>query len=152
MKPIQYRRHGERGATLFVSLVLLVLISLLGVAALKNASVEEQMSANLYQKNIAFQASESAVEATLDNDTLISQTLSANGTPVPLDVPTNVTGVTARVSYSYVGDGPASGFSIGNGSGFSAAHLMITATGDVPAINASTTTVHGVYRVSPSAD
>ncbi len=152
MKPIQYRRHGERGATLFVALILLVLISLLGVGALKNASVEEQMSANLYQKNIAFQASESAVEATLDDDALISQTLSANGAPVTQNVPTTVPGVNASVTYSYVGDGPASGFSIGNGSGFSAAHLMITATGSVPAINASTTTVHGVYRVSPAAD
>jgi hypothetical protein len=152
MKPIRYHRNSERGATLFVALVLLVLISLLGVGALKNASVEEQMSANLYQKNIAFQASESAVEATLGNDTLISQTLSANGTPVSQNVPTTVPGVNASVTYSYVGDGPASGFSIGNGSGFSAAHLMITATGSVPAINASTTTVHGVYRVSPAAD
>lgn len=151
MNSIQHCGHRERGATLFVSLVLLVLISLLGVASLKNASVEEQMSANLYQKNITFQASESAVEATLDDVALLTQTLSST-TPVQRDVPTTVPGVTARVSYAYVGDGPAGGFSIGSGSNFSAAHLMITATGAVPAINASTTTVHGVYRVSPAAD
>lgn len=152
MTSIQYRADSERGATLFVSLVLLVLISLLGVNALKNASVEEQMSANLYQKNITFQASESAVETSLENIALLGTALGSNGAPVVQNMTTTVPGVTATVTYTYVGDGPAGGFSIGNGTGFAAAQMMITATGELAALNARTTTVHGVYRVSPAAD
>jgi len=143
---------SQRGATLFVSLVLLVLISLIGTAALKNASVEEQMSSNLYQKNATFQASESAVEATINDPAILSQTLAANGSPIEQVVPSPDARVTTKVTYTYVGDAPAGGYSIGNGSGFSAAHLMITATGEIADTGARTPTVHGIYRVTPSAD
>ena len=56
---------NENGATLVVALIMLVLISLIGVSSLKSASVVERMSANDHQKNITFQASESAAEVAL---------------------------------------------------------------------------------------
>ena len=73
---------NQQGATLLVAMVILILVSLIGVTALKNASVEEQMAANLYMKNLTFQASESAVESTINDKDLLRDTLSNDPPPV----------------------------------------------------------------------
>lgn len=146
--PQRFGAHNERGATLFVALIILVIISLLGVTALKNASVEEQMASNLLQKNVTFQASESAVEATIE-DMANLKSVMQDGQASPITV-LPVTGVDASITYALVGDAAAPGFSMGKGGGgFTAAHMMITSTGSITATGASTTTVHGVYRIAP---
>lgn len=53
----------ERGAALIISLILLVLITLVGVASLRNVVLEEKMSANFYDRSLAFQAAEAALRA-----------------------------------------------------------------------------------------
>lgn len=55
-------RH-ERGAALIISLILLVLITLVGVASLRNVVLEERMSANFYDRSLAFQAAEAGLRA-----------------------------------------------------------------------------------------
>ncbi len=136
---------SQQGVTLFVALIMLVIISLLGVTALKNASIEEQMSSNLYQKNITFQASESAVESTITNTALIAQVLSST-TPVNQTVAVPIPNTTASVSYSSTGAGPVLGSSTNV---FSGQRIMITSTGQIPAVNARTVTVHGIVRTVP---
>lgn len=138
-------RKEQQGATLFVALIILVVVSLIGVTAMKKASVEEQMSSNLYQKNLTFQASESAVESTINNTTLIAQAMNATA-PVQQAVAVPVPNTTATVSYSSAGSGPAIGSSANL---FKALRLMITATGEITAMNAKTVTVHGVVRLAP---
>ncbi len=138
--------QNQQGATLFVAMIMLVIISLIGVTALKNASVEEQMSANLYQKNMTFQASESAVESTINNTALLTSVLTSN-TPVTQPVNVNIPQTTAQVTYSTVGTGPCFGCTMGV---FTNQRLMITSTGEIPSLNARTTTVHGVVRMVPS--
>lgn len=51
----------EKGAALLVALILLVLMSLLGVSALRSGSLEERMAGNTYDRSISFQAAESAL-------------------------------------------------------------------------------------------
>lgn len=51
----------ERGAALIISLILLVLITLVGVASLRNVVLEEKMSANFYDRSLAFQAAEAGL-------------------------------------------------------------------------------------------
>lgn len=55
-------RHA-RGAALIVSLILLVLITLVGVASLRNVVLEERMSANYFDRSLAFQAAEAGLRA-----------------------------------------------------------------------------------------
>lgn len=62
------RRHGgfsrpgsQSGITLVVVLVLLIVISLLGVAVMRSSGMQESMSANLRDRAIAFQAAEMAL-------------------------------------------------------------------------------------------
>jgi len=51
----------QRGATLIVSLFMLLIMTILGVASMQNTTLEEKMSGNMRNNNVAFQASESGL-------------------------------------------------------------------------------------------
>lgn len=55
------RAHSQRGASLIVVLILLLVMTLLGLAVLRSTLLEERMSSNLLDRSIAFQAAESAL-------------------------------------------------------------------------------------------
>lgn len=142
---MQSSTKKQQGATLFVALIILVVVSLIGVTAMKNANVEEQMASNLYLKNLTFQASESAVESTINNTWLIQQAMNSPA-PVEQTVQVPIPNTKATVSYAAAGQGMVPGSSAGL---FSGMRLMITATGEIPDLNAKTVTVHGVVRLAP---
>jgi type IV pilus assembly protein PilX len=54
-------RH-QQGIALVVVLVLLIAVSLLGVAVMRSANMQERMSANLRDRSLAFEAAESTLE------------------------------------------------------------------------------------------
>ena len=54
-------RMQQRGAVLIVVLIFMLIISLLGVASMRNATMQERMAGNNKDMNIAFQAAEAAV-------------------------------------------------------------------------------------------
>lgn len=58
--PVIFPRR-QRGATLIVVLILLLVMTLLGLAVLRGTSLEERMTANLYDRSLGFQAAESAL-------------------------------------------------------------------------------------------
>ena len=69
----------QRGATLAIVLIFLVLVTLIGVTAMTTTTLEEKMAGNLKEQNLAFQAAESALrDAKLD-----IQGLNAAGTVSP---------------------------------------------------------------------
>lgn len=51
----------QRGVALVVVLVLLLVITLLGVASVRGVLMEERMSANMYDRSLAFQGAEMAL-------------------------------------------------------------------------------------------
>ena len=51
----------QRGAALLVALILLVVITLVGLAAIGTTILQNRMSANQYDRQIAFQATEAAM-------------------------------------------------------------------------------------------
>jgi len=53
----------QRGAALIVSMLILLVLTLLGITAMVITSLEERMSGNLRDKNLAFQAAEVALHA-----------------------------------------------------------------------------------------
>ena len=59
--------HGkaasQSGVVLVISLIMLLLLTLIGVTGMQTTSLEEKMSGNLRDKNLAFQAAESALRA-----------------------------------------------------------------------------------------
>jgi type IV pilus assembly protein PilX len=53
----------QRGTTLVVSLIILLLMTLLGVTAIQTSTIEERMAGNTNDRNMAFQAAETALRA-----------------------------------------------------------------------------------------
>ena len=51
----------QRGATLFVVLLLLLVVTLLGLSSLRTTVMKERMSANMFDRSLGFQAAESAL-------------------------------------------------------------------------------------------
>jgi len=60
-------KHNQRGATLLVALVLLLLLTLLALTSARTATLQQRMSSNLQQQNLAFQAAESGIAAAVLN-------------------------------------------------------------------------------------
>lgn len=61
--PNVLQHHSQRGAILFVGLIFLIILSMLGLTALRSATMQERMSGNMRDRGIAFQAAESALRA-----------------------------------------------------------------------------------------
>ncbi|WP_367381904.1 PilX N-terminal domain-containing pilus assembly protein [Stenotrophomonas cyclobalanopsidis] len=56
--------RSQRGAVLYVALIMLILLSLLGIAGMQVANMQEKMASNYRAVNVAFQRSEQAVRTT----------------------------------------------------------------------------------------
>lgn len=80
----------QSGISLFVVLILLVVMSILGVAVLRSAAMQERMGANMYDRSLAMQAAERALAAgrdalaaagaaTMDPATITPATCSSDG-------------------------------------------------------------------------
>ena len=61
--PIQH----QRGISLLVVLLLLVVMSILGIAVLRSAAMQERMSANMVDRNEAMQAAETGLQIAQKN-------------------------------------------------------------------------------------
>jgi type IV pilus assembly protein PilX len=54
---------AQKGMALIISLIILLSMTLLGLAAMQNTSLQERMAGNMRAENIAFQAAEAALRA-----------------------------------------------------------------------------------------
>lgn len=64
------RIKQQRGAVLAISLIMLLLLTIIGVAGTQVTGLEEKMAGNMRERNIAFQASETALRA---GETVLTQ-------------------------------------------------------------------------------
>ena len=53
----------QRGSALVISLIMLLVVSLLAIGGLRSTILQERMSANLHDRELAFQAAEAALRA-----------------------------------------------------------------------------------------
>lgn len=68
--------YQQRGAALIVALIMLLISTVIGLAAVRSATLSERMSGNMYDRSLAYQAAEAALragEAELDLSTLTVQ-------------------------------------------------------------------------------
>ena len=56
----------ERGVALFLTLTILLILTILGVSSIQTTSMQERMARNYRDVNIAFQGAESAVQEAED--------------------------------------------------------------------------------------
>lgn len=66
--------HSQRGVTLVIALVLLMVVSLLGLSAMRSTSLEEKMASNSQDQGLAFQAAEAALRAGIEQITTAENT------------------------------------------------------------------------------
>lgn len=59
----RHSRSSQHGVALVVALVLLVVATLIGLAGIRGTNLQERMSANMYDRSLAFQRAESALRA-----------------------------------------------------------------------------------------
>jgi type IV pilus assembly protein PilX len=57
------KTHHQSGAVLIISLIMLLLLTLIATTGIQTTSLEEKMAGNLRDKNLGFQAAESALKA-----------------------------------------------------------------------------------------
>ncbi|THF64432.1 pilus assembly PilX family protein [Pseudothauera rhizosphaerae] len=76
LRPPAHAPSGQRGAVLVVSLIMLVVLTILGVASMRSTILEERMAGNVKEQYRAFHTGELAVrtaEAAIRNDTGTAQ-------------------------------------------------------------------------------
>jgi type IV pilus assembly protein PilX len=61
IKNLHTMRQSQQGVVLIVGLIMVLLISVIALAAIRGSGLQEAMVGNMRGRNIAFQASESAV-------------------------------------------------------------------------------------------
>lgn len=54
-------KNAQRGVALVVALVLLLVATLIGLAGIRGTNLQERMSANMYDRSLAFQRAEAAL-------------------------------------------------------------------------------------------
>lgn len=59
--PVIRMPSRQRGAALIVVLLLLIIVTLLGLASMRGAIMQERMAMNTYARSLAFQAAETAL-------------------------------------------------------------------------------------------
>jgi type IV pilus assembly protein PilX len=60
-KPTFGKPQGQQGMVLIVGLIMLLLLTLIGTTGMQVTSLEERMAGNMRDRNLAFQAAESAL-------------------------------------------------------------------------------------------
>lgn len=81
-KSLRLGAKRQSGAVLVIGLIILVVLTLLGVQGMRTNVAQERMAANMRERNVAFQAAESALR--------VGESLGPfDGTGVPLADPLN---------------------------------------------------------------
>lgn len=77
-----YMKSNQKGIALFISLVLLLVLTIIGVSSVQTTSLEERMARNAHDGALAFQAAETALrqaEAFLETSTPVQADFSDTG-------------------------------------------------------------------------
>jgi len=93
MENISIKKHEQRGAVLVVGLVMLLLLTLIGMAAIRGSSMQEKMVGNMRDHSLAFQSAEAGLragEAVTDGAALPSFSGAVAGYGPPLAQPGSV--------------------------------------------------------------
>jgi hypothetical protein len=152
MDSLQHHPARQNGVALFATLIILLVVTVMATSSIGVTSLEQTMATNAQAENMAFQASESAVNSAIANDALLLQAVdAAPGSWPTLTVDLGNASVVSTAEVRHRGTGIVSGFSMGLESGmFGAFRFEIEGTGTVGASNIQAGTTQGVYRVAPS--
>jgi len=102
----------QQGAALLIALIMLVILSMIGLTNMRSSALETRMAANSIEKDITFQAADSASEIALQNEQALSDKICSktslksqinninHGGQLATDAEITYGGVAAAVGYS----------------------------------------------------
>jgi Tfp pilus assembly protein PilX len=138
-----YYRQG--GAALITALVMLVILTLLGMAAMNTTSLEEKMALNMQQEFASFHASESGYNQAFSvTDSIVYEQEKTMQITVP-----DGTVVDVKTNYRQNTPPPMKTDAMYSASQFQAAHFDVHSTASV---NKSQSSVRGgIYQIIPGS-
>ncbi|NND59932.1 MAG: hypothetical protein HKN49_06640 [Gammaproteobacteria bacterium] len=154
-KHLHFVPSRERGASLIVSLILLLVLTVLGVVGMSTATLELAMAGNMQFTNSAFEAAESIVEAEIVRNDIAPLPAPGALAAIPANVNRefrdggNNLVATATSATNYLGKTGVSGWQIGGPISFAAFHFEIAGTATAPQ-GAAANHRQGFYVVGPS--
>src|SRR5690606_31499753 len=75
-RPVAHPGARQSGVSLVIVLILLLVMTILGLAVMRGTLLEERMSANMYDRSLAFQQAESALR---EAEAAVRASVLANG-------------------------------------------------------------------------
>ncbi len=142
----------QSGAVLFVSIIMLLLISIIGVAGIRSVVLEKNMATNNQYEMLVFQGTESAIEGVMaDDDAFVEAINTAIGASPPtrsftLDHSNYSFSITSGATISAGTPDVALGYSLGE---FVSYPFTITSSSAIASINASDTHVQTASKIAP---
>ncbi|HEX7046688.1 MAG TPA: PilX N-terminal domain-containing pilus assembly protein [Gammaproteobacteria bacterium] len=101
----------QRGAALIIGLILLLVLTILGVASMKSARFQLLMSGNEQFYVQAMNAAEAAIEAQIASNSFLT-TYEAPSNEISANMPDNISG-SSRIQFLNSGTAPDGGYSDG---------------------------------------
>lgn len=98
---VNTHQRSQRGVALVVSLILLAVMTIVGIATLSGTRLNEQIASNTQQKSIAFEAAESAIQSVFNYDDLFSAITSDPQVPADDPGPVMLTDATSNLESGY---------------------------------------------------
>jgi type II secretory pathway pseudopilin PulG len=142
--------HKQSGAVLVVSLVILTVLTLIGVASMSGSTLELKIASNSQQHDTAFQAAQNIIEilaSTSPLNTIDYQIFQTD--PTAADFEQNLTyaaidGPVANATVSYSGCKPGIGSSLEEGKGLVYNFFRARATGTTSTGSSTSAQTQGV--------
>jgi len=149
-------RNQQTGAALMVSLVLIFMLSVLGVSAMRNATLENQLASNAAHKELTFQAAESAADSVLAIEDIANEQAVENiicsQDPVSFTLSklNADSKVETTVELEYGGQSLPPGWSVGGP--VSGRRFVVTGESSIPSANTSTRIAQGVIAIGAAQE
>lgn len=149
VSPIQGDKQ-QRGTALLVAMVLIFMMTVMGMSALRESSLEKRMTTNAVHKSIVFQVAESTASQVSENPDNLLQALNANGDLVETTVDTTDKGIQVSGQARYLGQSNVSGFSLGNNGGFQSLAFEIRGESRLDEAQVTSKVYQGIVRLVPT--
>ncbi|GAA6130996.1 pilus assembly PilX family protein [Halopseudomonas sabulinigri] len=84
-------RSRQSGAALLVALIMLLVVTMIGLASIRSTTLNEKMSSNMYDRSLSYQGAEAALragEAAIEADQTLGRDCTNANTNCP-SIPTN---------------------------------------------------------------
>ena len=138
------RRNRERGAALLVAMVMIFVLSILGVSAMRGATLESRLADNALHKEMTFQAAESATDAVLAVGGALEDIICASDVEMAVPEVNQVAAQVTRATLSYGGRTNPPGYSLDR---FAGRRFMVVGESALPGASTATRIAQGVELI-----